>query len=74
MPSAGLPRMPEPCKICGRTHGHGRRKARGRFPVGTLKAEKVKAWREANPEAYAEQKRRNAEKQAKKRAEREKAE
>lgn len=32
------------------------------------KAQKVKAWRKANPEAYAEQKRRNAEKQAKKRA------
>jgi len=33
------------------------------------KAEKVKAWREANPEAYAKQKREFADRRAKKRAE-----
>lgn len=35
------------------------------------KTEKVKAWRAANPELYAAQKRRTAEAQAKKRAEKE---
>lgn len=35
------------------------------------KAQKVKAWRLANPELYAAQKRRTAERQAKKRAEKE---